>query len=149
MQLSQKETMLLSDMKSQEKLCIEKYSKNAQAANDVQLKNLFSELGEVERKHLTMLSDIGNGKVPTVSSGTGMARTFSATYSAESHEKTQDCFLCNDLLAIEKHASSVYDTCIFEFTDAGVRNVLNHIQKEEQNHGKAIYDYMKANGMYS
>ena len=136
-------------MKSQEKLCIEKYSKNAQAANDVQLKNLFSELGDVERKHLSMLSDIGNGKVPTVSSGGGTARTFNATYSSESNEKTQDCFLCSDLLAIEKHASSVYDTCIFEFTDAGVRNVLNHIQKEEQDHGKAIYDYMKVNGMYS
>ena len=149
MQLSQKETMLLSDMKSQEKLCIEKYSKNAQATNDVQLKNLFTELGEVERKHLSMLSDIGNGNVPSVSSGGGTARSFNATYSTASNEKTQDCFLCNDLLAIEKHASALYDTCIFEFTDASVRNVLNHIQKEEQEHGKAIYDYMKVNGMYS
>ena len=26
---------------------------------------------------------------------------------------------------------------------------INHIQKEEQNHGKMIYDYMKANSMYS
>ena len=149
MQLSQKETMLLSDMKSQEKLCIEKYSKNALAANDAQLKTLFSELGDVERKHLTMLSDIGNGNVPAVSSGGSTARSFNAAYSSESDQKKQDCFLCNDLLAIEKHASSVYDTCIFEFTDAGVRNVLNHIQKEEQEHGKAIYDYMKVNGMYS
>ena len=32
--------------------------------------------------------------------------------------------------------------------DENVRNILNHIQKEEQNHGKMIYDYMKANNMY-
>ena len=149
MDLTEKERTWLEELKSHEKLCIEKYSKNALAANDAQLKTLFSELGDVERKHLAMLSDIGNGNVPTVSSGGSTARSFNATYSTESDQKKHDCFLCNDLLAIEKHASSVYDTCIFEFTDAGVRNVLNHIQKEEQEHGKAIYDYMKVNGMYS
>ena len=147
MQLTQKETMLLSDMKSQEKLCIEKYSKNAAAANDAQLKTLFGELGAVEQKHLTMLNDIGNGKIPTVSSASSAPRTFSATYSSETPEKQQDRFLCSDLLAIEKHASSVYDTCIFEFTDAGARSALNHIQKEEQEHGQMLYDYMACHGM--
>ena len=29
-----------------------------------------------------------------------------------------------------------------------VRDVLNHIQKEEQQHGKLLYDYMTVNGMY-
>ena len=149
MQLTQKETMLLSDMKNQEKLCIEKYSKSATAANDAQLKNLFSTLGEVERKHLSMLTDIESGSVPTASSGVSVPKSFNATYTSDTPEKQHDAFLCNDLLATEKHASSVYDTCIFEFGDESLRNVLNHIQKEEQNHGKAIYDYMKANGMYS
>lgn len=150
MQLTQKETMLLADMQGQEKLCIAKYSKWAASANDPQLKNLFSELGAVEQKHLSMLNDIKSGSVPSVpSASSGTNRTFSATYSAETPEKQQDCFLCTDLLATEKHASSLYDTCVFEFTDAQVRNVLAHIQKEEQDHGKAIYDYMKANSMYS
>ncbi|MDE7300442.1 MAG: spore coat protein, partial [Lachnospiraceae bacterium] len=45
--------------------------------------------------------------------------------------------------------SHLYDTCIFEFKDEGARNVLNHIQKEEQEHGKMIYDYMSTNSMYS
>jgi hypothetical protein len=26
--------------------------------------------------------------------------------------------------------------------------VLNAIQKQEQNHGKTLYDYMSVNGMY-
>ncbi len=54
-----------------------------------------------------------------------------------------------DVLATEKHASHLYDTCIFEFNDENARNALNHIQKEEQEHGKMIYDYMSVNGMYS
>ena len=50
---------------------------------------------------------------------------------------------------MEKHASHLYDTCVFEFTQESLRKVLNTIQSEEQGHGKAIYDYMSANAMYS
>lgn len=149
MQLTQKESMLISDMKGQEKLCIEKYSKAAAAANDPQLKNLFTELSSIEQNHLATLSQIENGNPPTPSSGQSKTRTFTAAYSGETDEKKQDCFLCSDLLATEKHASSLYDTCVFEFADQNARNLLNHIQKEEQEHGKAIYDYMKTNSMYS
>jgi hypothetical protein len=56
--------------------------------------------------------------------------------------------LCSDVLSAEKHVSSLYDTCIFEFSDEKCRQALNHIQGEEQQHGKMIYDYMKANSMY-
>ena len=40
-----------------------------------------------------------------------------------------DAYLCNDLLSTEKYVSSSYDTAIFEFRDANIRNVLNHIQR--------------------
>ena len=52
-----------------------------------------------------------------------------------------------DLLADEKHVSSLYNTSVFEFNDNSLRDTLNHIQKEEQQHGKMIYDYMSANYM--
>ena len=42
----------------------------------------------------------------------------------------------------EKYVSATYDTAIFEFTDPQVRDVLNHIQKEEQQHGEAIFKYI-------
>jgi hypothetical protein len=58
-----------------------------------------------------------------------------------------DEYLVRDALDTEKHVSSVYDTCIFEFSDAGARDALNHIQKEEQQHGKQLYDYMSCHGM--
>ena len=76
--------------------------------------------------------------------------SFTAAYSiAETEDKKNDCFLCSDLLTMEKHASHLYDTCIFEFKQETLRNTLNQIQKEEQNHGKMIYDYMSTNSMYA
>jgi len=43
----------------------------------------------------------------------------------------------------------VYNISIFEFADANVRQALNHIQKEEQQHGEGIFNYMKSHGMYN
>ena len=151
MQLTQKEKELLKDLKGQEKLCVDKYNKHASAANDSQLKDLFTQIAQIEQQHLDTIEQIENGQVPTISGGGSQTQpNFTATYSAdESQDKKSDSYLCSDILATEKHASHLYDTCIFEFKDENVRNVLNHIQKEEQNHGKMIYDYMKANSMYS
>ncbi len=57
--------------------------------------------------------------------------------------------LLTDLLMTEKYMSDTYDTAIFEFTDSNVRQVLNHIQKEEQQHGEGIFNYMQSHGMYN
>ena len=149
MQLTQKETSLLKDLKGQEKLCVDKYNKSASSAIDPQLKELFTQLASVEQSHYNMLSQIGNGT--TVQPVTPKAsKQFSQKYGmADSQDKQNDCYLCTDLLTTEKHASSLYDTCVFEFRDDQVRKVLASIQQEEQQHGKMIYDYMAKNGMYS
>ncbi len=153
MTLTQKETDLLKDLTDQEKLCIQKYTQSSSAAKDPQLKNLFTQLAEVEQNHLGTLNQISGGTVPAQNNSQGASplenMTFSANYSAaDSPDKKDDCFLCTDLLTTEKHASHLYDTCIFEFSDRGVRDCLNSIQKQEQLHGKVIYDYMSANNMY-
>jgi len=150
MQLTQKETELLKDLKGQEKLCVDKYTKHSFSAVDVQLKNLFTQVAQIEQQHLDTLTQIESGKVPKPGGGSQSQPSFTATYSTEdSPEKQRDSYLCSDVLSTEKHTSSLYDTCIFEFKDENTRNVLNHIQKEEQGHGKMIYDYMQANSMYS
>ncbi len=150
MQLSEKETSLLKDLKGQEDLCIKKYGHGAQYARDPQLRDLFAQIEKVEQNHLQTLTQIENGNVPTMSASSAQMPTFSETYGmGDTEDKQHDCYLCSDALAIEKHASHLYDTCVFEFKDNNVRNVINHIQKEEQNHGKMIYDYMSANNMYS
>ena len=127
MQLTQKEKELLKDLKGQEKLCVDKYNKHASAANDSQLKDLFTQIAQIEQQHLDTIEQIENGQVPTISGGGSQTQpNFTATYSAdESQDKKSDSYLCSDILATEKHASHLYDTCIFEFKDENVRNVLN------------------------
>ena len=154
MHLNQKETALLKDLKEQEQLCIDKYNRHSSEASDGQLKSLFSNLSKAEQQHLDTINQIMSGSVPNMSAGgNGQQKqlTFSQTYTMAdtSPNKTKDCYLCTDLLSTEKHVSSTYDTSVFEFRDTGVRDTLNHIQKEEQEHGEQIYNYMAQNGMYN
>ena len=152
MQLTQKETTLLSDLKSAEKLCIEKYTRHAECARDPQLAELFRHIAQVERGHLDTLTQIENSGSAASGASNSQAQppAVTATYGiADTEDKQADCYLCSDALAAEKHASQLYNTCVFEFTTGELRTALNHIQTEEQGHGKLIYDYMKANGMYS
>ena len=149
MQLTQKEIGLLKDLSEQEKLCVDKYTKHSECAKDAQLKNLFSEIAKTEANHLTMITDMQNGSVPQPPQGGGQYNpTFRPVYNtAETPEKKNECYLCSDLLTAEKHASHLYDTCVFEFDDENARKLLNSIQSAEQHHGKLIYDYMKTNSM--
>jgi spore coat protein CotF len=50
---------------------------------------------------------------------------------------------------MEKHVSAVYNTAVFEFAQPLLRDVFASIQKEEQNHGEKLNNYMAENGMYS
>ena len=152
MTLTQKETTLLSDMKAQEQLCIEKYTKYSQTANDPELKNLFSTLAENERKHLETINQIMNGNevaMPSQSPSAVQAKLQCKMSSCSEADKKNDAYLCKDALSMEKHVSGVYNTCVFEFSSPVLRDTLAHIQKEEQNHGEQLYNYLNCNNMYS
>ena len=159
MTLSQKERQLLEDLKSKEQLCIDKYTRYSCAACDGELKALFGKIANVESGHLNTIDSLLSGSMPQMNSGANASGSSqsqtngNATYKDQS-AKTSECYkndsyLCSDLLDTEKHVSAVYNTCIFEFKDTAVRGVLNHIQKEEQEHGEQIYKYLEKNGMYS
>ena len=152
MTLTQKETSLLSDLKSQEKLCIEKYRKYENAAKDPCLKQLFASIRQTEENHLNTVNRIQSGeevKMPNTSSDTSSQNTDCPLSQANAQDKKEDAYLCADALAMEKHVSSLYDVSIFEFSSPTLRDTLNHIQKEEQQHGEKIYCYMAKNSMYS
>ena len=151
MTLSQKENTLLSDLKAQEQLCIEKYGKYEQDAHDPCLKSLFKSIKSTEEGHLSTISRIMSGEeVTTNTAPTAVSQSLECqTSTCTGSEKTADAFLCKDALAMEKHVSALYDTSIFEFTSPTLRDTLNHIQKEEQNHGEQLYQYMSKNNMYS
>lgn len=151
MNLTQKETTLLTDLKSQEQLCIEKYDKYSQSANDPALKTLFTNLKNTEQKHLDTLNQILGGaevSMPAQAPSAVQAKLQCNISSCTAEQKNQDAFLCKDALSMEKHVSSVYNTGIFEFTSPVLRDTLAHIQKEEQNHGEQLYNYLSCNNMY-
>lgn len=151
--LSQKETMLLQDLKTQEQLCVDKYNKYANQACDGQLKQLFSSIAQVEQGHLNIIDQMIGGTVPQPKGQGGQQGgqqpAAPQPSGCSAPEKQMDAYLCQDALDTEKHVSALYDTCIFEFKGEDARNMLNQIQKQEQEHGKRIYDYMAANNMYN
>ncbi|SDZ10457.1 Spore coat protein CotF [Proteiniborus ethanoligenes] len=152
MSLTQKEKYLLEDQKSHEELCIKKYNNYAAQAQDPQLKQLFESHAKQEEQHLNTINQILSSQVPSTNQ---QQSNQSATYmqtqsSAKSGMVNQnDSDLCTDLLSTEKYVSGTYDTAIFEFRDSNIRQALNHIQKEEQQHGESIFNYMQSKGMYN
>ncbi|MDD4000551.1 MAG: spore coat protein, partial [Bacilli bacterium] len=68
-QLTQKEKLLLQDLKKQEELCIMKYTKYANETNDNTLKQLFQQLATQEQQHLNTVNAIVSGQTPSVQSG--------------------------------------------------------------------------------
>jgi rubrerythrin len=159
--LTQKEQMLLQDLKSHEEWCIKKYTEAQNRASDPALKQTFGELLSHERQHLETVNQILAGNVPSMNQSSQNAQTgqnsntlwggpakgqnpTSATKAVQS-----DIDLCQDLLNNEKYVSSVYDTVIFECEQKEIRDALNHIQKEEQQHGEKLFKYMKQHGGYN
>ncbi|MDA8227126.1 MAG: DUF892 family protein [Desulfitobacterium hafniense] len=153
--LSQKERMLLNDQKSHEEMCIQKYTKYANEATDPQLKQLFNTHASHERQHLNTINQIMSGQVPNMStqgqqqserqSGQQMGQQ---TGTMPGRTNQADLDLCHDMLMTEKYVSGSYDTVIFECADTNTRQALNHIQKEEQQHGEDLFNYMQSHGGY-
>lgn len=158
MMLTQKETGLLNDLKTQEQLCVEKYGKYAQQANDPALRQLFDSIRQVEERHVQVVDQMLQGQLPqqnqqgqqnqqqNMQNQQKPAPTYGA---APSQDKQLDTYLCQDALSMEKHVSSLYDVSIFEFADPAARQALNAIQADEQHHGEQLYAYMARNGMYA
>lgn len=91
----------------------------------------------------------GSGGSSSSQSAMPQSQQSSIEQSSSNSFKASDKDMCIDMLNTEKYVSGSYDTYIFEFKDAQVRDVLNHIQKEEQKHGEAIFSYMSSKGMYN
>jgi rubrerythrin len=146
MQLTPKEQMLLTDMQKQEELCIAKYQNYAQQAQTPQLKQLFQEYAGKEQQHYDTIAQLLQGQVPSMSGQqqagqSGQAQQRWAGATGGMIEQT-DAMLCADALATEKYASSAYDAVIFQSLNQPIRQALQHIQQEEQQHGEGILNYM-------
>lgn len=62
---------------------------------------------------------------------------------------TDDKDFLADLLMTEKYVSDYYEMAIMESANDQVRDALRHIQDEEQQHAKKIFDAMNKRGWYT
>lgn len=182
MQLTQKEMMYLKDAKSQEELCIAKYSNYSQQVSCQQLANLLQQIAQHEQQHLQTIQQIMQGQVPNVGSGgqqqggqqnqlaaqSGGGGTTMQSGGGQGQQQQggqqqmqasqaggnmggqtfTDRQICEDLLTTEKAVAGLYNTATFEFTNPQLRQVLAHIQQEEQEHAYQLYNYMAQKGWY-
>lgn len=160
-QLTQKEQMLLKDQLSHEKVCIEKYSNYAEQVRDPQLKQLFNQYGSQEQQHYNTVNQLLQGQQvnvqggqaqqqgPQAGQGMGQKGQLVGQQAGTGMTMQDDAMLCNDMLMTEKYISGTYDTAIFESVSPNIRQALQHIQKEEQQHGEGIFNYMQQQGMYN
>ena len=134
MKLTEKEKLLLKDLKTAEQLCIDKYNEYSNKATDKKLKSIFSSIKSKEEEHLKTVQKIMDGKAVSVSGGakgsSSSNSSVKATANLSEKDKKHNQYLCQDALSTEKYVSATYNTSVFEFAQPKLRNVLNHIQKE-------------------
>lgn len=151
MVLKEKEITVIQDLQTQEKSCIEKYSKYAQQAKDPELKKLFETLSSKEQEHYNSLQQVLDGNVPDVDCNSTEGANYNPTptydASTDSEDKKSDCFLATDCIGTEKLVSSEYNSDVFVFGNSKIRKLLADIQIEEQNHAEMLWKYKTANGM--
>jgi len=125
--LTQKEQLLLQDQKSHEELCIKKYTNYANQSKDPQLKQIFLNNAQQEQEHLNSINQLLSGQIPNVNS------------QQNNQQQNQQ----------QQQNSQMESNAGTGLKSKNIRNVLNHIQKEEKQHGEAIYKYMESKGMYN
>lgn len=152
--ITQRERKILEDQKRHEEMCVQKYSNYANQAQDPELKQMFQTYAEQEQGHLNTLNQMLAGTAPDMQQQDQQNQQSQQQAQAgpnpmqNSMASQTDEMLCRDQLSTEKFVSSAYNTAIFDFSDTNARKVLNHIQKEEQEHGEGIMHYMKKKGIY-
>ncbi len=149
---TQKEMGLLQDQKSSEEICVKKYNEYACKAQDPQLKQLFSSIAQQEQNHLNSINQLISGSIPNMNQGQQQGKsqiTPAQKVEGSGSGIKSDGDMCTDTLMTEKYVSGTYDSAIFEFRDPTIRQTLNHIQKEEQQHGESVFKYMESKGLYN
>lgn len=151
--LSTKERMHLEDQQSHEELCVNKYQTYANEAQDPVLKELFLNHATAEYEHYNTLNQLLNGQIPNMNAGSQMQNSNNQSQNNSNMNITtnmynqNDIALCKDLLMTEKYVSTTYNNAIFASSNPAIRQILNHIQKDEQHHGEDILNYLESKGI--
>ena len=159
-QLTQKEQMYLQDMLSM-KSCVSRNTPTTPSKLKIpSFSSCFANMNNTKSSTMTASLQLLQGQAPSMTSGQqggqsrqggqqqwqSMPGSQVSGYSGLTGQS--DAQLCQDALTTEKYISGAYDTAIFESANPVVRQTLQHIQQEEQQHGEGIFHYMHARGMY-
>ena len=74
--LTEKETSLLKDLQTQEKVCMEHYNLCASTAKDCGLKDLFTQIAKDEQEHFQVLGKLINGESASFSADQSKAENY-------------------------------------------------------------------------
>ncbi|GAB6098190.1 hypothetical protein JCM16358_00690 [Halanaerocella petrolearia] len=172
MQLTAKEEELILDNLAAEEICIHKYEMYANNASDKQIKGLFNNLANQERKHAQALTDMLDGDFQSVKQGgqqgqteqmqsvsdlamtdkqnnMEIANSAMATKNDQDYDSFSDRQLLQDALMTEKHVSTSYDNAVLESANRKIVQNLEHIQQEEHNHAQQLFEMMNQKGWYT
>ncbi len=149
--LTEKQRFVITDLKDQEQMCVDKYEKGKQMAKDPVLKDLFESIQKEEQQHFDSLDKLLHGECVAIDTKDKAGEDYNptATYTGSfmQADKENDKFLCTDAITTEKYVSSAYDFNLFQFADPNIRRLLNDMETEEQNHAEKIYKYKTVNQM--
>lgn len=163
--LTTKERLLLEGEKYQQQLVIDKYNDYALQAQDNCLKSLFSNLVKVEEKHLNMLDEMLQGKVPQINkeilhpyyennsiSSNDYINIGNITLTSLDDNSSYidgDKIMCFDALTTEELIHSTCSASSLEFEKTEFENILKYIIEEKSENLKYLNNYMIKKGMYN
>lgn len=163
--LTSKERFLLEGEKYQQQLVIDKYNDYALQAQDDSLKGLFSNLVKIEEKHLNMIDEMLQGKVPQMNKENlhpyyennsiisndyiNIGNITLTSLDDNSSYDDGDKIICFDALTTEELLHSTCSASSLEFEKTEFENILEYIIEEKSENLKYLNDYMTKKGMYN
>lgn len=163
--LTSKEIFLLEGEKYQQQLVIDKYNNYALQAQDDSLKSLFFNLVKIEEKHLNMIDEMLQGKVPQIKkenihpyyennsiNSNNYINIGNITLTSLDNNISYDDgdkIICFDALTTEELLHSTCSASSLEFEKTEFENILKYIIEEKSENLKYLNDYMTKKGMYN
>lgn len=147
-QLTQKERQYLQEALKHEEVCVAKYGQYASQLQDPQLKQMFQQLQQKEQQHYQTISNLlgqggGSGQQMQQQAQGGQQQN-----AQQAGGQITEQEILQDMLMTEKYVADSYNMSVLDSLNNQVRQQMQHIQNEEQQHANQIVDAMVQKGYY-
>ncbi|MDW7675171.1 MAG: spore coat protein [Bacillota bacterium] len=142
--LTQKEQRFLQEALKHEEVCIAKYGQYANQVKDPKIKQMFQQLQQKEQQHYQTISGLLGQNAANQQMQAGGQQMNQNQGGGQISE--QD--ILQDMLMTEKYVSDSYNMTVLDSLNQQMRQQMQHIQNEEQQHANQIVDAMIQKGYY-